>query len=159
VPLVDLIDETFVVAPPAALAARLRRPELWREWWPALDLVVFQDRGQQGVRWTVTGALVGTSEIWLEPVGDGTLVHYYLRADPTRRGSATEPVEGPPARLARLAQRVGRAHAVAVKARVNALKDEMERGREPGMPPGPLADRPGPARAAAVKDEANRAET
>jgi hypothetical protein len=133
--LVDLIDETYVVAPPAAVAARLREPALWRRWWPELDLVVFQDRGAQGVRWTVTGALVGTSEVWLEPVGDGTLLHYYLRADPTRRGSATEPIAGPPARLARLGRRTARRHALALKRRVNALKDELERGREPGMPP------------------------
>ena len=151
-PLVDLIDETYVVAPRAVLAARLRRRELWRAWWPALDLVVFQDRGDAGVRWTVTGALVGTSEVWLEPVGDGTLVHYYLRADPTRRGSATEPVAGSPGRLARLARRVAREHAVALKARMNALKDELEQGREPGVP-APGADRP------AVKGGADPAET
>jgi hypothetical protein len=133
-PLVDLIDETFVVAPPAVLARRFSDPQLWREWWPRLHLAMQEDRGWQGVRWTVTGALVGSSEIWLEPVGDGTVVHYYLRADPTRRGEPTIPVTGPPARLARLARRTARAHAVAFKRRLNALKDELEAGRPPGVP-------------------------
>jgi len=121
--------------PPAAVAERFRDPELWRSWWPDLELTVFQDRGDAGVRWTVTGALVGTSEVWLEPAGDGTIVHYYLRADPTVAGSATEPVTGRPDRLARMAARVARDHAVALKRRVNALKDELEAGRPVGMPP------------------------
>ena len=152
-PLVDLIDETYVAAPPAALAARLRDPALWRAWWPDLELTVFQDRGDAGVRWTVTGALVGTSEVWLEPAADGTVLHYYLRADPTARRSATRPIEGDPRRLERLARRIARAHAVALKRRVNALKDELEAGRPVGMPPaGPPAPEP-------VKPDADPAES
>lgn len=135
-PLVDLIDETYVVAPAEELASRLSDRALWRRWWPELRLVVFQDRGAEGIRWTVTGALVGTSEVWLERYADGTLLHYYLRADPTRRGSPTEPLAGSPARLARRAERLRRAHAVAVKRHVNRLKDELEAGRPVGMPCG-----------------------
>lgn len=133
-PLVDLVDETFVVAPPGVLAERLGRPALWREWWPELELTVFQDRGSAGVRWSVTGALVGTAELWLEPYADGTIVHYYLRATPTRRGSRTEPVGPRPAAAARLRRRVAEAYAHRVKRRLNALKDELERDRPPGMP-------------------------
>ena len=41
-----------------------------------------RDRGVKGVQWAVRGALTGSMEIWLEPVGDGTVVHWFLRADP-----------------------------------------------------------------------------
>ena len=52
----------------------------------------------------------------------------------TRRGSATEPVTGPPRRLARTALHATRAHAIATKAGVNRLKDRLEAGRAPGEP-------------------------
>ncbi len=80
-PVLDLSDETFLVAAPARVAAEVARPEQWARWWPDLRLAVFMDRGVHGLRWSVAGALVGSSEIWLEPVLDGVLLHYYLRAD------------------------------------------------------------------------------
>jgi hypothetical protein len=43
---------------------------------------VTRDRGVKGVQWSVRGALVGSMEIWLEPVGDGVVLHWFLRADP-----------------------------------------------------------------------------
>jgi hypothetical protein len=135
VPLVDLIDETYVVAEPAVVAERFRDPALWRRHWPGLVLVVFMDRGDSGIRWTITGEVVGTCEIWLEAFGDGTIVHYFLRADPTRRGSPTEPVTGRPRAMGRLAQRVARDHTHRWKAMVNTLKDELEAGRAVGEPP------------------------
>jgi hypothetical protein len=131
-PLIDLVDETFVVAEPAAVAERLRDAQLWREWWPGRELVVFMDRGEAGVRWTVTGDLVGSCEVWLEPSGDGAIVHYFLRADPTRRGSRTEPMTGRPRRQARRAARVLAGQAMRWKAFVNAIKDELESGRPVG---------------------------
>ncbi len=131
-PLVDVIDESFVYAEPAQLAARLRDPQLLRRWWPDLDLAVFEDRGDAGVRWTVTGALVGTSEIWLEPADEGVTLHYYLRADPTRPGSRTESVAAPQNRLAHHGRRLAAAHAKAFKRSVWALKDELEAGRAAG---------------------------
>jgi hypothetical protein len=134
VPLVDLIDETFVVADPAALSRRLQDPELFRRWWPRREFVVFMDRGAQGVRWTVTGDVVGTCETWLEPFGDGAIVHFFLRADPTRRGSATEPLTGSPRTLARRARRVRRSEALTWKAMLNGVKDSLERDRPVGAP-------------------------
>src|SRR5664280_2769895 len=74
----------------------------------------------------LTGRLVGSSEVWLEPWGDGTLLHCYLRADLTGPGSATEVRCGRPARLARLARAEGHRHGRHVKRCVNALKDELE---------------------------------
>jgi hypothetical protein len=62
----------------------------------------------------VSGALTGTAEIWLEPVGDGTVLHFYLRTGLSDRGRA--------------------ARATAWKRSVHAVKDELERGREPGTP-------------------------
>lgn len=76
----DLSDDTFVAAPPAQVARVVADPARWRAWWPDLDLTVTRDRGLEGLEWDVAGALRGTAEIWLEPVGDGTVVHYYLRA-------------------------------------------------------------------------------
>jgi hypothetical protein len=119
---VDVVDETFVVAEPSVVADALRDPSLWRRLWPDLDATVFMDRGDEGVRLTVTGALVGSNEFWVEPWGDGAIVHYYLRADPPR------PVS--PRRAIRLRE----AHRVRVKAGMNELKDRLEAGREPGTP-------------------------
>lgn len=125
---VDLVNETFIVAAPAAVAASIHDPELWRRWWPDLELTVFADRGAAGLRWTVTGALVGSAELWLEPWGDGVIVHHYLRADPTRPGSPTEPQHLRRRRLDRLR----RTQAVRSKGHILALKDELEAGRATG---------------------------
>jgi hypothetical protein len=134
VPLIDLMDETFVVAEPQTLAARLRDPALVRRAWPGLDLVVFMDRGDEGIRWSVTGDLVGSCEIWLERFGDGVIVHYFLRADPTRRGSNTEPWPGANRRQQRRAVRMARDHALHWKAVLHQVKDELEAGRAAGEP-------------------------
>jgi hypothetical protein len=124
VPRFDLVDETFVVAPPAAVAAALHDPARCARWWPDLRLSVFQDRGEQGIRWNLAGALAGSMEVWLEPYGDGVIVHYYLRADP------------PPGRSfsARAVRREIRRRALRAKRVFWQLKDELERGRRPGEP-------------------------
>lgn len=114
----DLIDETFVVADPAAVAAVVRDPRRWEQWWPDLRLGVFQDRGDAGIRWNVRGALTGSMEVWLEPFGDGVLVHHYVRCDPAGRDRITP-------RERRRRQR----HA---KRLFWALKDELEGDRAPG---------------------------
>jgi hypothetical protein len=138
VPLVDLIDESFIVASPAAVAERLRNPRVWREWWPDLSLTVVMDRGLQGIRWSMTGALVGSCEVWIEVWKDGVIVHYFVRADPTRPGSDTESISGSPSRLARLADRERRRRALAWKRRIFALKDELESRSGRILPSQPL---------------------
>lgn len=110
----DLADDTFVAAPPAVLARSVADPARWRQWWPDLSLTVTRDRGSRGLQWTVSGALSGTAEIWLEPYGDGTVVHFYLRAGLDNRARAVR--------------------ALAWKRSVHALKDELEQGRAPGTP-------------------------
>lgn len=130
---IDLVDETFIAAPPDLLAPIVADPLRWARWWPDLQLTVFMDRGVAGLRWSVTGALVGSSEIWLEPLGDGTMLHYYLRADETVARSSTQAVAREPGPAAwRHWSRVRAAHAKAWKACVWALKDEVEGDRRPG---------------------------
>lgn len=130
---IDLVDETYFCVPPQSLAPIVADPERWRQWWPELVLTVFMDRGPQGQRWSIAGDLVGSSEIWLEAVGEGTLVHYYLRADETEPGSPTvaRPTEQTPAGWRRAAKIRAR-HAKSWKRIVWSLKDEVEGDRRPG---------------------------
>ncbi|HZG89284.1 MAG TPA: polyketide cyclase / dehydrase and lipid transport [Pseudonocardia sp.] len=128
-PSVDVVDETFLAVPPAAVAAEFAVPARWPRLWPDLRLEVMADRGEAGIRWTVTGALVGSMEVWLEPVLDGTVLHYYLRADPA--GPDGRPRPAPPRRAAAEARRRQRA----AKAVAFACKDRLEAGRAPGEPP------------------------
>jgi hypothetical protein len=44
---------------------------------------VVEDRGPIGHRWTVTGTVTGTMEVWLQPVLDGVVLHYFLHAEPS----------------------------------------------------------------------------
>lgn len=132
-PGVDLVDETYIVVERARLASVVAEPVRWRSWWPGLDLAIFMDRGLDGIRWSVAGDLVGSCELWLESQGDGVLVHYYLRAEPTVPGSRTQPRTLPEsARGRREIDRLRRRHAIAWKRSVWALKDEMEGDRRPG---------------------------
>lgn len=132
---VDLVDETYVVVERSRIAAVVSDPERWRTWWPSLELVVFMDRGLDGVRWSITGDLVGSAEIWLEAQPEGVLVHYYLRGEPTVPGSRTEPRRLPDsARGLREMDRLRRRHALSWKRTVWALKDELEGERPPGEP-------------------------
>jgi hypothetical protein len=121
---VDIVDETFLVAPPGTVAAAFADPASWRRYWPDLTLAVYADRGAEGIRWTVRGALVGTMEVWLEPVLDGTLLHYFLRAE----------APGPLTR--RQADRERRRRQLAAKRIALGLKSLLEDGRAPGVPPG-----------------------
>lgn len=80
---IQIADEMFVAADPAAVGRAVADPASWRRWWPDLRLEVVEDRADKGMRWTVTGPLAGTMEIWLEPVLDGVLLHYFLHAEPS----------------------------------------------------------------------------
>src|SRR5699024_3918761 len=85
----DVVDQTFITVPSDSLVTVFVDPHSWQKYWPDLVLQVYTDRGNAGLRWTVRGALIGTMEIWLEPVLDGTILHYFLRADPAGSRSWT----------------------------------------------------------------------
>jgi hypothetical protein len=104
------------------VAAAFADPRAWRRFWPDLELAVYADRGVEGLRWTVRGALVGTMEVWLEPVLDGTVLHYFLRADF-------------PADTARKALKEAQRRQQAAKAVALDLKFVLEDGRRPGIAP------------------------
>jgi hypothetical protein len=123
VPALDVVDETFLVVPPKVVAAVFAEPAGWRRFWPDLELEVYADRGDEGLRWTVRGALTGTMEVWLEPMLDGTLLHYFLRAD--------LPGQRRPRDLRRELTR----RQLAAKALALELKFTLEDGRAPGCPP------------------------
>lgn len=106
VPLVDVLDDTFVRLPAAAVRARTGTS--WTGWLPDLRLGVEQDRGAKGVRWVAASAaaprLAGSAEVWLEPVPQGTVVHLYVRLDPVAplvRGSSVRRARRLPDRVRR----------------------------------------------------------
>lgn len=121
-PTVDLIEEFFVAAEPARVAAAVREPDRWAAWWPDLTLRIREDRGRLGARFAVVGALVGTMELWLEPVADGVIAHHYLRAEPARPLSP------------RATRRAVRRRVRHLKRSFWAFKDELEGDRRPGEP-------------------------
>jgi hypothetical protein len=122
-PSLDIADETFVRVTPEVLAPVVADSGSWIRWWPDLVPHVTRDRGVKGQQWAVTGALAGSMEIWLEPVSGGTVVHWYLRANPSRALSRR--------RLRRERERRVRSW----KRDMFALKDRLER----------VKNRPGPA--------------
>jgi hypothetical protein len=124
VPDLDIVDETFIAVPPKLVAAVFAEPASWRGFWPDLRLEVYADRGDQGMRWTIQGALTGTMEVWLEPMLDGTLLHYFLRADLST-----------PARRPRELRREYTSRQLAAKTLSLDLKAQLEKGRAPGCPP------------------------
>jgi hypothetical protein len=126
---VEIADDTFIVAAPSVVAAAVADARRWRTWWPDLELVVTRDRGPEGLVWSVRGALSGAMEVWLEPVADGVVLHYLVRAGTTAPGRAD--------RLREQRTRAWKGH-------VHRLKDELEAGREPGCgtPPAVKEARP-----------------
>lgn len=121
VTLVDIADETYVRVEPGVLAPLVADPRSWRRWWPDLQVVVSRDRGVRGQQWDVSGALRGTMEVWLEAVAGGTVVHWYLRADPPAGVARTRP-----GRLRRDRDRRVRRW----KADMFGLKDRLEAGAD-----------------------------
>jgi hypothetical protein len=130
---IQVADQTFIAAPPESATAVISDRGNWRRWWPDLRLTVVQDRAEQGVRWKVTGPLEGTTELWLERMLDGFVLHYFLHAEPTR----ALPVE-PRARATELA-RLNHRRRVAGRAMAFEVKDRLEGSRHVG---GPAAGEP-----------------
>jgi hypothetical protein len=120
---IQIADETFVAADPAAVGRAVANRADWRRWFPDLLLEVVEDRGEKGVRWKVAGPVSGTMEIWLEPLLDGVMLHYFLHAEPsaTAGGSA-----------ARMTHR----RRVAGKRMAFEVKNRLEARRQVGVAPG-----------------------
>ncbi|OYD70865.1 hypothetical protein BDB13_4508 [Rhodococcus sp. OK302] len=124
---IQVADQTFIAAPPERVAELLSSRAQWRRWWRDLELEVREDRGPAGFRWGVSGQLVGTMEVWLEPVMDGAIVHYFLHA---------EPVGVSPSGLAGLdLAGMNRKRRVDGKVMAFAIKRELEAGRPAGVSP------------------------
>jgi len=133
VPVVDLMDDSFIPAPPVRVAAYFADPAVWRSWWPDLELMVCEDRAAEGIRWKVSGPLTGRAEVWIEECGrKGSIVHFILRADPPRpyRWRSV-------ARSRRLTHR----YRAAWKVRIHALGDRFEaeapESAQPAIPGAP----------------------
>ncbi|MFH5210850.1 SRPBCC family protein [Antrihabitans spumae] len=120
---IQVADQTFVAAPAERVADAISSPSKWRQWWPDLTVEVRENRGPQGFRWTVTGAIVGTMEVWLEPALDGVILHYFLHAEPV---GALDPSDLGPS---------NRARRVAGKRMSFEVKALLEAGRAAGEPP------------------------
>ncbi|WP_228000919.1 polyketide cyclase / dehydrase and lipid transport [Nocardia australiensis] len=122
---IQVADQTFVAAPGAAVADVLSGPNNWRRWWPDLALDVREDRGDKGIRWSVSGALTGTMEVWLEPSLDGVILHYFLHAEPPAQGRIAP----------RQVLAANRARRVAGKNMSFEVKARLEDGRPAGVAP------------------------
>ncbi|GAA2100823.1 hypothetical protein GCM10009841_16020 [Microlunatus panaciterrae] len=120
-------SETYIAADPALIAERLRARV--GEWSPGLVLRPYEDRGAEGVRAVVSGELVGSCEWWVQAVGRGAVVHWWLRAQPTVAGTDTEPriPRGPFAALWRRRERLLlAAYGRRWRRLLFSLKDELE---------------------------------
>ena len=124
---IQVSDQTFIAADPVRIATEIAAPDRWRVWWPDLALTVREDRGEQGIRWAVSGPLTGTMEVWLEPSLDGAIVHYFLHCEPT--GVASERV------LELDLVAMNRERRVAGKKMTFEVKARLEAGRAPGEAP------------------------
>lgn len=122
---IQVADQTFVVARGAVVGEVLADRAHWRRWWPDLTLEVREDRGDKGIRWFVTGTLTGTMEVWLEPVLDGVILHYFLHAE----------TYGPARMSARDLMTVNHDRRVAGKRMSFEVKALVEMGRRVGVAP------------------------
>ena len=111
-PRIDIVDETFIRAAPQVVRDSLDDEGWTAQIWPHLTRAVTRDRGVKGVRWSVTGQVVGEMEVWLEPFRDGVVVHHYVRG-----------TRGP-----RAPRDVATRHTLRWKRAVHELKDRLEGG-------------------------------
>ena len=118
---IQVADETFIAADPMAVGRAVADRAAWRRWFGDLTLEVVEDRADKGVRWTVSGALTGTMEIWLQPILDGVVLHYFLHAEPTAAATAAS---------------TNHQRRVAGKRMAFAIKNALEATRPVGVAPG-----------------------
>lgn len=128
----EIQDETVVVVDPDVVLAMLSDRRRWREWWPDCRVVIVVDRGVQGIRWAVTGALVGYTEVVLTELPEGLLIRYTLAADPTVPGTTdTARVVSDSPFVQRELDDLRRRQVVAWKRTVWSLEQPAASGRQP----------------------------
>lgn len=131
----EVRDETVIVVSRRSVAAVLSQRRRWRTWWPLVEATVVVDRGDDGMRWSLTGAFVGITDVTLVEDAGGVLVRYTMSVDPSVPGTpgAARALPQSPHGRRELAD-LRRQQAVAWKRVVWALKDELEGRGEPRMP-------------------------
>jgi hypothetical protein len=107
---VDIVDHTYIDAPPGQVRIPFDDPVWTDQIWPHLRRTLTRDRGVKGLRWDVTGQVVGEMEIWIEPWRGGAIVHHYVRGS----------------RAGRAPRDVAIRHTLRWKAAVHLLKDRLE---------------------------------
>ncbi|WP_285665179.1 hypothetical protein [Actinorhabdospora filicis] len=85
-PALDLVDDSYVACRPEDLAPMVAAPGFASALWPGWILTVTEERGCEGVRWSVGGPVTGSAEVWLERYRDrGCYLHVFARVDPVDR--------------------------------------------------------------------------
>lgn len=81
-PQLDLIIDTYVHSRPDVVAERIA-DRAWRhQFWSQWIVVVVEERGLEGVRWKLDDPhATGSTEIWIQPYRDRSLLHTYVRVD------------------------------------------------------------------------------
>lgn len=120
---IDVTDETLVVAEAARVRGLLCDEARWETILTGARFSCIDDRGSLGKRWSVSGALDGSAEVWLEPWADSVVVHVFLQANPSG---------GRPS--SRAGARLNGRYAMAIKRHVLGAKATLEAGRAPGTP-------------------------
>ncbi|MUM18634.1 polyketide cyclase / dehydrase and lipid transport [Mycobacterium sp. CBMA271] len=118
---IQVADQTFIAADPVDIGRVISNSTDWRRWWPDLQLNVVEERAEKGIRWTVAGPLTGTMEVWLQPVLDGAIVHYFLHAEPSG-ASAAQVAKLNLAKLNHARRIVGKRFAFGIKQQLEATR-------------------------------------
>ena len=124
---IQIADLAYLPVPADDIALVIANSAEWPRWFPNLRLTVTENRGPLGLRWTATGAVDGTSEIWLESVAEGTNLHYFLHAAPSGTGS--------PATQAKRAASLTTFYRFRFKDLVNELRQLLDSDRPAGEDP------------------------
>ncbi|HZE37601.1 MAG TPA: hypothetical protein VE172_02215 [Stackebrandtia sp.] len=82
-PQIDLIVETYVHAPAAVVAPRVADRGLAAALWPQWMVRVGEERGLEGIRWSLDDTRVdGSTEVWIQRLSaDGCVLHAFARVD------------------------------------------------------------------------------
>lgn len=124
---VEVRDETVIVVARGVVAAVIAQRRRWRAWWPEAEATIVVDHGADGMRWSLSGAVVGVTEITLVDDSAGVRLRYAMSVDPTTPGSRTSVRTLPDSpRGRRELDELRRRQVLTWKRVVWALKEELE---------------------------------